>query len=146
MSHFGVYFEVRIFYSNFEDSYIDNEDGNKVDKVQSDCNLAGNGNLRQCTGAVDGVKVKVNKKKNASDELFMEQIVSECEKTMHSSQPSYLTFSQYDAMESDQKMCIHNRIRQWALKARESLPKDHGIFCLVVAHLLKNAHRYFDLE
>ena len=31
-------------------------------------------------------------------------------------------------------------------KPRESLPSDHGLFCLVVAHLLKNAHRYFNME
>ena len=59
---------------------------------------------------------------------------------------SKLTFLQYQAMDNDEKNKIQNRVRQWSLKARESLPKDHGLFCLVVSHLLKNAHRYFSLE
>ena len=30
-----------------------------------------------------------------------------------------------------------------ALKARNSMPKDYSSFCLVAAHLVKNAHRYW---
>ena len=36
-----------------------------------------------------------------------------------------------------------NRIRQLAKTAREKMPKDYKSFCLVAAHLAKNAHRYY---
>ena len=36
-----------------------------------------------------------------------------------------------------------NRIRQMAIRAREKMPKDYRSFCLVAAHLVKNAHRYY---
>ena len=54
---------------------------------------------------------------------------------------------QYQSMSAEQKNRISNRVRQWALKARVSMPlNDHGMFCLVAAHLLKNAHRYFNIN
>ena len=53
---------------------------------------------------------------------------------------------QYQNMSIEQKKKIHNRVQQWALKARDSLPNDHGVFCLVLLHLMKNSHRYFNLE
>ena len=37
-------------------------------------------------------------------------------------------------------------LHQWLLKAQESLPTDYPMFCLVVGHLLRNAHRYFNIE
>ena len=36
-----------------------------------------------------------------------------------------------------------NQIRQLAFKARGKMPKDYKLFCLVMAHLVKNAHRYY---
>ena len=73
-------------------------------------------------------------------------MISEFEKLRKPDEVSHLTLLQYENMNSEQKIRLSNRIRQWALKARENLPRDHGVFCLVVAHLLKNSHRYFDLD
>ena len=81
--------------------------------------------------------------RNCSEVLFSEQIISEA----NVCEVSHLTFLQYQAMSKEQKSQISNRVRQWALKARESLPHDNqGLFCLVVSHLLRNAHRYFGME
>ena len=51
-----------------------------------------------------------------------------------------LTVSEYKSMDSESKCRLHNKVRQWALWARISLPNEHSLFCLVVSHLLKNAH------
>ena len=45
-------------------------------------------------------------------------------------------------LSNEQKTREQNRIRQLAFKARQKMPKDHQTFCLVAAHLVKNAHRY----
>ena len=74
-----------------------------------------------------------------SELLMGEQILSECEKAVRGQDISHLTFLQYNEMNSEQRGKVQNRVRQWALKARDVLPSDHGIFCLVVAHLLKCA-------
>ena len=89
---------------------------------------------------------KKTNKKTCSEILFSEQLVSDAENLVNGEHCSYLTFQQYQCMSSEEKSRIQNRVRQWALKARECLPSDHGVFCLVVAHLLKNAHRYFKLK
>ena len=102
----------------------------------------------------DGLQSKINdlgeaslNRTQCSEMLFSEQMISECEKSIAGDQVSHLTFMQYQNMDTEAKSRIHNRVRQWSLKARESLPKDdHGLFCLVVGHLLKNAHRYFKLD
>ena len=49
-------------------------------------------------------------------------------------------------MSAEEKVKEQNRIRQLAFKAREKMPKDHKSFCLVAAHLIRNAHRYFISE
>ena len=126
------------------------EDQKNDDKVHS--NLSSNGKV--LSGGVQmngdqsnhGSNCKLNTGKTVSENLFSEQIVSECKKTIKGEKPLYLTLKQYQGMDMDQKNRIHNKVRQWSLKARDSLPTDHGIFCLVVSHLLKNAHRYFNLE
>ena len=85
--------------------------------------------------------------KEISENIFSEQMISECTKTMQGQNPSHLTLMQYQAMSQEQKSHIINRVRQWALKARECMPsEDQGLFCLVAAHLLRNAHRYFSME
>ena len=43
----------------------------------------------------------------------------------------------------EQKIKEQNRIRQLAFKIRDKMPIDYRTFCLVAAHLVKNAHRYF---
>ena len=58
----------------------------------------------------------------------------------------HLSLERYEAMSMEKRCRLHNQVRQWALKARDSLPNDHCIFCLVVVHLLKNAHWYFKLD
>ena len=69
-----------------------------------------------------------------------------CVKTFQNVIGQCLTYSEYKNMCQSDKLKLHNRVRQWSLKARESLPGEHGLFCLVVAHLLRNAHIYFKLE
>ena len=32
------------------------------------------------------------------------------------------------------------------MKARQSLPDEHNLFCIVMSHLLKNSHRYFKMD
>ena len=81
-----------------------------------------------------------------SELLMSEQLISECKKTVEGEEMSHLTFLQYEQMDIEDKMKIQNRVRQWVLKAWQFLLNDHGLFCLVVAHLLKNAHRYFNLK
>ena len=44
------------------------------------------------------------------------------------------------------KVKEQNRIRQLAFKAREKMPKDFKSFCKVAAHLVKNAHHYWDID
>ena len=84
-------------------------------------------------------------KKACSELLFGDQLISECDKAIHGRNVSHLTFSQYQEMDTQQKSRLNNCVQQWALKARDSLPNDQGVFCLV-SHLLKNAHRYFQME
>ena len=48
-------------------------------------------------------------------------------------------------LSAKEKVKEQNRIRQLAFKAREKMPKDFKSFCLVAAHLVKNAHRYWDI-
>ena len=49
-------------------------------------------------------------------------------------------------MSAEHKVKEQNRIRQLAFKVRGIMPKDYKSYCLVAAHLVKNAHRYWDLE
>ena len=45
---------------------------------------------------------------------------------------------------SEDKIKEQNRISQLAKTAREKMPKDYRSFCMVAAHLVKNAHHYYD--
>ena len=47
---------------------------------------------------------------------------------------------------AEEKCKQQNRIHQLAFKAREKMPKDYKSFCMVAAHLTKNAHRYWNLD
>ena len=95
----------------------------------------------------ESVNHSMSKPKQTSDILFTEQIVSESSKLCNGKVMSHLTLLQYQNMSSEQRSHVQNRVRQWALKARHSMPSDdHGLFCLVAAHLLRNAHKYFNLE
>ena len=85
-------------------------------------------------------------KTKCSELLFTEQLLSECEKAVTNQKPSQLTVIQYNSMSNEERSHLNNRIQQCALKARGSLPNEHGLFCLVLGHLLKNAHRYFQLD
>ena len=49
-------------------------------------------------------------------------------------------------MSAEEKVKEQNRIRKMAMRAREKLPKYYKSFCLVTAHLVKNAHRYYPEE
>ena len=77
---------------------------------------------------------------------FDEQEVSEYEPKINNESVSQLTFDMYEDMDSKKKSKLSNCVCQCALKARQYLPTDHGLFCLVVSHLLRNAHRYFKME
>ena len=82
-------------------------------------------------------------KRKCSENLFGEQLISEGNKEMNGDSYSELTLDQYQNMSTEEKSRLSNRVQQWALKARNTLPNEHGLSCLVVGHLLKNAHRYF---
>ena len=47
-------------------------------------------------------------------------------------------------LSSEEKVKQQNHLRQLAKTAREKMPKDYQSFCMVAAHLVKNAHRYYD--
>ena len=47
---------------------------------------------------------------------------------------------------AEEKVKEQNRIRQLAFRARDKMPKNYDSFCLVVAHLVRNAHRYYNIE
>ena len=49
-------------------------------------------------------------------------------------------------MSLEDKVKEQNRIRQLAFKVREKMPKDYRSYCLVAAHLVRNAHRYHKEE
>ena len=87
--------------------------------------------------------VKLHKNKRISESLFGEQLISECEKAISGKDMSHLTLDQYNAMSKEQRSRLNNRVRQWAQKVKDSMPRDHGIYCLVLDHLLRNAHREF---
>ena len=79
--------------------------------------------------------------------LVTEHSLSDSSKALICEQSSHLSLNQYEAMSTQERSRLQTRVRQWALKARAGFPKDdHGLFCLVAAHLLKNAHRYFCLK
>ena len=88
----------------------------------------------------------ITQKRKCSEHLFGEQLISECSNLTNGEYASNLTFLQYQSMSNEERTRLSNRVRQWALKARDGLPKEHSLFCLVVGHLLKNAHRYFKLH
>ena len=90
--------------------------------------------------------VNQSEKREYSQLIFGEQVFGECEKSLKRKPESYLTLKQFESMSHLEKICIQNHVCQWALKARDHLPDDHAIFCLVLAHLLKNAHRYFNFS
>ena len=46
----------------------------------------------------------------------------------------------------EEKIKEQNRIRQCAYKLRGKMPKDLKTFMLVASHLIKNAHRYWDVD
>ena len=50
------------------------------------------------------------------------------------------------SLSTQEKNSEQNRIRQLAFKACEKMPKDYKSFCVVAAHLMKNAHRYYNTE
>ena len=71
----------------------------------------------------------------ADEELDLKNILTEEVKVS----PSKL-------LSTEEKVKQQNRVRQLAYKARKAMPKDHRMYCLVAAHLLKNAHRYCNVE
>ena len=88
----------------------------------------------------------MNRKSRNSDLSLGEELMNDSENRVQGKNGSHLTFEHYQSMDCEQKLKLQNRVRQWALKARSLLPMDHGMFCLVLVHLLKNAHRYFNME
>ena len=57
-----------------------------------------------------------------------------------------VTQEKYRVITPEDKVKEQNRIRQWAFKACEKMPKDFKSFCMVAEHLAKNAHRYWDIN
>ena len=54
--------------------------------------------------------------------------------------------SKQKGLSCEDKVKEQNRIRQFAFKVREKMPKDYKSYCLVAAHLVRNAHRYYKEE
>ena len=106
---------LRLFYSN-SDECIEFEERNDVQSVKTN------------PSEIHMVQNENGTQKSCSELLMGEQIISEYHKVKSGERMSHLTFMQYANMESAEKSRIHNRVRQWALKARTSLPNDHGIF------------------
>lgn len=112
---------------------IELEDGDDHDDVK-------------CTNFHD-MSSNVNKSSGETSPLMLgEKICERSEQILQSDTENALTFEKYEQMEINQKNKIKNRVRQWALKARNALPNEHGMFCLVLSHLFKNAHKYFNME
>ena len=57
-----------------------------------------------------------------------------------------MTFDQYNNLSVAERNKLDNRIRQWAHRCKKYLPSKHVLFVLLMAHLLRNAHTYFDLD
>ena len=104
-------------------------------------------NSQKCNEIEVDMVQNVNGTKRSYSELLMgEQIISEYQKVKSGQGMSHLTFLQYSNMDCAEKSRIHNRVWQWALKARSLLPNDQGLFCLILLHLMKNAHQYFNMD
>ena len=73
-------------------------------------------------------------------------MISECEKALVGESYNHLTLLQYEQMNPEEMKRLDNRVRQWASKMKQNIPKDHGVFCLVLKHLLRNAHRPYGLS
>ena len=56
-----------------------------------------------------------------------------------------MSYEQFQSLPSNERTKLDNRVRQWAHRSREHLPKKHFLFCLVLSHLLRNAHTYFNI-
>ena len=78
--------------------------------------------------------------------LNPEQLSNETEQSSTHGNLSNLSLKVYGEMKDESRSKIHNRVRQWSLKVRQAMPKDYRLFCLILSHLLKNAHRYFQME
>ena len=130
---------MKLFYSKSED---------RSDVGKYELNLVSNGSVSVGIGESEIMeKRSLCSTKECSDQIFSEQLVSEYQKQVCGERMSHLTLSQYSSMSGEQRSRINNRVRQWALKARNCMPSDNqGLFVLVAAHLLKNAHRYFNME
>ena len=60
--------------------------------------------------------------------------------------PSDMSFSEFSSMSPSEKCKMNSRIRQIAARLKPMFPKQHSMFVLVAAHLLKNSHLYFNMQ
>ena len=95
--------KLRLFYSN-------SGDNNQCEDGEHDVQSSKESGFENAQTNKDTGKVK------CSELLFIEQLISECQKPMQGQSMSQLTFVQYENMDSTQKSKIQNRVRQWALK------------------------------
>ena len=84
--------------------------------------------------------------RKCSEQMFSDQVISECDKVVSGDTMSHLTLCQYESMNKEEKLRLHTRVRQWAMKIKDYLPRDHGLYCLITNHLLRNAHREFKMS
>ena len=101
-----------------------------------------------CNNAADendfGIKSKGNKEKTCKSVL--KQNVREGLQVESDIEDGGMSYEEYRSLAPDSKNKLNNRIRQWAHRSRSHLPNRHFLFCLVLSHLLKNAHTYFNME
>ena len=84
---------------------------------------------------------------NSPDGHISQQVSLDCVKQRQFMKPkALLTEEKQKPLSTEDKIKEQNRIRQFALRARVVMPKDYKSFCLVAAHLVKNAHRYWDVD
>ena len=118
-------------------SQIGLDEDSEVDAFRKTMNLSKKN--PKCTGKSFSLR-------KCSESLFSEQLCSEFEKELNGEEGSHLTLLQFSSMSKDDKIKLNNRVRQWALKVKEHLPRDHGLYCFVTDHLLRNAHREFNFS
>ena len=120
-----MFTSIRLYYSHVKKN-ANAEDGINL---MSGSNGHAQHNEKSTSNCLNGDKLK----RNCSELLFSEQLMCEA---LKGDDASKLTLLQYKQMMKQEKFRISNRVRQWALKAREYLPNEHGLFCLVIGHLL----------
>ena len=79
--------------------------------------------------------------------IISQEIIDECREALQEEDMSNLK-SLAESTSPEDKIKLQNRVRQAALNVRKGkgLPKNYHMFNLVLQHLFKNSHRYFNVD